>query len=156
MEFLNRGQLVKGGVYAIRSRNLSVGVYDGDDGFVGIRKKFNERYLFTEYLARNCGGTQLGLDTVYPKELLDTLPEGLEIKERDGLWCDTCGQRGYSDKTKSWPESDSCDGGCGKPDLRWKSNQPLFDFLDSYEDRDAEQQYIQSKRQELRDMEKRA
>lgn len=42
--------LVKGRVYALHSRNLIVGVYDGDRGFIGIREKFGSRYLFTEYL----------------------------------------------------------------------------------------------------------
>jgi len=40
---------VRRGVYRIRSRNLTIGVYDGDGGFVGVREKFGSRYLFTEY-----------------------------------------------------------------------------------------------------------
>ena len=36
-------------VYKIRSRNLRYGVFDGNDGFIGIRTKFGARYLFTEY-----------------------------------------------------------------------------------------------------------
>lgn len=36
-------------VYRIKSRNLSIGVYDGSGGFIGIREKFGDRYLFTEY-----------------------------------------------------------------------------------------------------------
>lgn len=36
-------------VYKIQSRNLSFGIYDGDSGFIGIRTKFCNRYLFTEY-----------------------------------------------------------------------------------------------------------
>lgn len=39
----------KGYTYAINSRNLGFGVYDGDQGFVGIREKFYNFYLFTEY-----------------------------------------------------------------------------------------------------------
>jgi len=39
-----------GYVYRIVSRNLSFGVYDKSvQGFVGIRTKFGDRYLFTEY-----------------------------------------------------------------------------------------------------------
>lgn len=40
---------IKGRVYKIRSRNLRFGVYDGNEGFIGIRTKFGRRYLDTEY-----------------------------------------------------------------------------------------------------------
>lgn len=40
-----------GRVYKIHSRNLRYGVFDGDRGFIGIREKFDNRYLFREYLA---------------------------------------------------------------------------------------------------------
>lgn len=36
-------------VYKLRCRNLTFGVYTGEGGFVGIRTKFNDRYLDTEY-----------------------------------------------------------------------------------------------------------
>lgn len=38
----------RGHLYRINSRNLSLGVYDGNWGFIGIRTKFGDRYLFTE------------------------------------------------------------------------------------------------------------
>lgn len=40
---------VKGRLYKIDSRNLSFGVYDGKEGFIGIRTKFGRRYLATEF-----------------------------------------------------------------------------------------------------------
>jgi hypothetical protein len=36
-------------VYKIYSRNLDYGIYDGIDGFIGIRTKFNSRFLDTEH-----------------------------------------------------------------------------------------------------------
>lgn len=42
-------QCIKGRLYRIGCRNLSLGVYDGNEGFVGIRHKFNSRFLDTEY-----------------------------------------------------------------------------------------------------------
>lgn len=36
-------------LYKIGSRNLSFGVYDGNEGFIGIREKWTSKYLFTEY-----------------------------------------------------------------------------------------------------------
>lgn len=35
--------------YLIRSRNLISGVYRGDGAFIGVREKFTDRYLFTEF-----------------------------------------------------------------------------------------------------------
>lgn len=40
---------IKGRVYRLCCRNLAYGVFDGKDGFVGIRTKFGSRFLFTEY-----------------------------------------------------------------------------------------------------------
>ena len=42
-------ECVKGRVYRLRCRNLVLGVFDGKDGFIGIREKFGERFLATEY-----------------------------------------------------------------------------------------------------------
>ena len=53
-----------GYLYKISSRNLNLGIYDGDYGFLGIRTKFGYRYLFTEYhsdMNNHCA-------TVFPKE----------------------------------------------------------------------------------------
>jgi len=36
-------------LYKIGSRNLTYGVYDGEQGFIGIRVKFSAVYLFAEY-----------------------------------------------------------------------------------------------------------
>jgi len=40
---------IKGRIYKLRSRNLSYGVWDGKEGFIGIRTKWHDSYLFTEY-----------------------------------------------------------------------------------------------------------
>lgn len=42
-------ECIKGRVYEIESRNLSYGVFNGKDGFIGIREKFGYHYLFCEY-----------------------------------------------------------------------------------------------------------
>lgn len=39
-----------GGLYKIHARNFSLGVFDEkQQGFVGIREKFGDEYLFVEY-----------------------------------------------------------------------------------------------------------
>jgi hypothetical protein len=40
---------IKGKVYRIKCRNLSFGVYDGNGGFIGIREKMGNVFLFTEF-----------------------------------------------------------------------------------------------------------
>ena len=65
-------------LYKIKCRNLTHGVWNGKDGFIGIRTKFNQKYLFTE----------LHWDTGEPygtvREAIDTgidVPDGIELKE---------------------------------------------------------------------------
>lgn len=68
-------------LYLINSRNLSYGVYnDQTKGFVGIRNKFGDNYLFTEYHYDN--GLPFG--TVFPKKELIKIPDEIELKETLG------------------------------------------------------------------------
>ena len=50
MEYIKIKDCIDHGLYLIKSRNLSHGVYDKSrKGFVGIRIKFKHVYLFTEF-----------------------------------------------------------------------------------------------------------
>jgi len=40
---------IKGRVYKLSCRNLHYGVFDGEEGFIGIRTKWGEQFLFTEF-----------------------------------------------------------------------------------------------------------
>jgi hypothetical protein len=60
----------KGYLYLINSRNLDLAVYDGDGGFIGIREKFGQRFLFTEFHWDT--GEPYG--TVRPQEELEYCP----------------------------------------------------------------------------------
>lgn len=64
-------------VYRLHSRNLLYGVFDGKDGFIGIRKKFDAFYLFREYHWEK--GSK-GFGTVRPLE--DT---GIDVPKRIAL-----------------------------------------------------------------------
>ena len=66
-------------VYRLKSRNLLVGVWDsGKSGFIGVRQKFSDRYLFTEYH----WDTSDSHGTAQALELLDTaIPEDLALVE---------------------------------------------------------------------------
>ena len=74
----NTMQYEKGRLYHIQSRNLDLAVFDGDRGMIGIREKFGERYLFTEYLddggpfgtvETKPGHEPIALDAVVPENI---------------------------------------------------------------------------------------
>ena len=69
----------KGHVYRLNSRNLSFGVFDGQKGFIGIREKFGNRFLFTED-HWDCGAP---FGTVHPLEEIGKLPDTIPATERD-------------------------------------------------------------------------
>jgi len=74
--------------YRIHSRNLSYGVFNAENnGFIGIRTKFGDRYLFTEY-HRDIGGH---CGTVHPLEIDEKCP--VLIGERAGKDVDLAGQQ---------------------------------------------------------------
>lgn len=80
-------ECIHGHVYRIHSRNLDYGVFKSNiGGFTGIREKFGDHYLFTEYHYDT--GAPYG--TVHPLEdlgpcLLSDISEG---RSRDGRWHD--------------------------------------------------------------------
>jgi hypothetical protein len=134
---LTEKDIWRSGVYEIKSRNLLVGAYDGEQGFVGIREKFGDEYLFTEYLTRELGGTKIPFDTVTPVRYLAMLDESIPIKPYLGSACDICGKRAWfvqdpqiqSGWTHGWWE---CEGRCfveGETMSRAVHNQMLFDIL---------------------------
>jgi hypothetical protein len=66
-------------LYKIHSRNLTYGVYDGKDGFIGIREKFSQKYLFTEYHWDTV--KYKGYGTVKPLIDVISLPADIELDE---------------------------------------------------------------------------
>jgi hypothetical protein len=78
--------LVVRGIYRLRSRNLNVGVYDGNIGFIGIREKFHSLYLFREYHVDH-GGMH---GTASPLEFLGLLDEAIPVRETLGSKCLVC------------------------------------------------------------------
>ena len=83
-------QLETGRVYRLRSRNLKYGVYTGSGTFIGIRTKFDNRFLFTETLDTATPleplgkvSTEIQLATSLGTEHWDT---GELITYVDGAW----------------------------------------------------------------------
>lgn len=49
-DFIPEANLENGRIYRIRSRNLLVGLWRAESrGFIGVREKFGEKYLFEEF-----------------------------------------------------------------------------------------------------------
>jgi len=76
-DYIAQDNCKQGYLYKINSRNLSYGVYDGKQGFIGIREKFGSKYLFTEYHYDQ--GAPYG--TVFPEKELEKIPDGIELCE---------------------------------------------------------------------------
>lgn len=88
-----------GRVYKIRSRNLQYGVFDGDRGFIGIREKFESRYLFKEYLA---DGGDFGTVTVESDTGID-VPTDIPLVESGPTINSTNGREMVLDATVDNP-----------------------------------------------------
>lgn len=125
---LPKEQLRNGAVYRLLSRNLSIGVWvEASGGFIGIRQKFTDEFLFTEYLSRECGGKPDGFDTAYPIECVGQIPTEIPLREHLGVWCRRCGNPVVgAEYTRG-----SC-GVCEKSDGVWRSNSQLFDLLKTF------------------------
>jgi len=137
MNYISLKDCVPRWIYKLDSRNLAIGVYDGDNGFIGIRTKFGDRYLFIEY-HWDYGGDYA---TVKPLEKIGELPEEIECNEHDALYCDKCLKRGLEfrlDDPKAavgrgkWYHFDGtplCEG--GNPE--YCRNGELFIYLEKLE-----------------------
>lgn len=79
----------KGHIYSLQSRNLDLGVFDGQTGFIGIRTKFQFKYLDTEY--HYDGLYENG--TAKPLKEIGILPHWIPVKEKfDVPICGSCGR----------------------------------------------------------------
>jgi hypothetical protein len=79
MKVIPLAELVDRRIYRITSRNLVVGVWHAErSGFMGIRSKFNEEYLFTEYHWETGGryGTAHALE-----DTGESIPDDIRFKE---------------------------------------------------------------------------
>lgn len=147
-DFIPMDACLDRGVYEIRARNFSVGVFSAEKrGFIGIRQKFDSRYLFTEY--HHDESPVVG--TARPVRLL-----GMVDDQRIKLWesypgpiCMYCGEPAeYREELKgvydpalkdftSWPwvhaqENPDCTGrveAMGRGTYR-----PLYSLLEDYEE----------------------
>jgi hypothetical protein len=131
-EPIQKSELKERGIYRIRSRNLDFGVYDGNEGFIGIRQKFDSRYLFTEYLSRSWGGTKIPFDTVTALEQVGSVDESIALKEVLGSVCESCGKRAWWTGPPG-PAPWACENNCDDVRSYAKANRELFAVMDEAE-----------------------
>jgi len=122
---------VKGRLYKLHSRNLAAGVFDGKRGFIGIREKFDQRYLFTEY-----HWDSPAFATAKPIEDLGVdVPEDIPVQESLGSFDQitqrpTAFDKPVADGGRGWYFTDT---GEASRDIRSysKSNEELFKWIQS-------------------------
>lgn len=123
----------RGHVYRLRSRNLAVGVFDGDTGFIGIRDKLGRRYLFCEFH----WDTGAPYGTAQPLADLGPVPADIVLAERLGAVDSRSGrpvdfERPVAEGGRGWFYADT-----GEPDqtiaARPLENAALFAVLDALE-----------------------
>jgi hypothetical protein len=139
-------ECIKGHVYKLRSRNLAYGIYDGNNGFIGIREKFGDLYLFTEYHWDQ--GPPYG--TVRPEEDLGPYPSD-DLRERLPSPCKLHDRPTIYDKTQPKPNphapdfpypgtwchaDDGSEMEDGDISMSYQ-NQEMFDWLETFEKNQA-------------------
>jgi len=128
-EYIPISECKHGHLYRLDSRNLSMGVYNENDhnGFIGIRTKFGDRFLFTEH---HWDGEYYA--TAKPLEDLGPVPEDIEVREnfpsinknngRPVEWV-SYGKWIYTDTGEVVPDDE-------KYNAYLPMNKKLFDYLD--------------------------
>jgi hypothetical protein len=126
----NINECIKRRVYKLRSRNLSYGVWNGKDGFIGIRTKFGDKFLDIEFHWDVGHGTVMdavdtGIDV--PGDIpavmyLDTIDESTKRSVAFARETET-GNKGWYFKDTGTPDETII-----PVSVR---NKRLFDFLDS-------------------------
>lgn len=127
---------IVGRIYEIQSRNLLLGVYNGNTGFIGIREKFGSLYLFTEYHIEPIGTVRPFRDTEInvPEEILLTTSLGTYdyVTKRPIIWDETINnpKAFLGTSNKGWWRF--ADGNCEvalEGSATNRHNSPLFAYL---------------------------
>ncbi len=145
--FLPETELEDRRVYLLGSRNLRYGVWRADQGvFYGIREKFGSRYIDYEVL----WGDQSG--TARAREATDyVVPDDIPLKDVLYLVCRDCdarveqiyeydpefkpndGMKRTGDRHLNPAAAELCVREDGTYLAVWKSNVPLFEFMEEVE-----------------------
>lgn len=114
-----------GFTYRIHSRNLDIGVFDETtQGFVGIREKFGDKFLFEEFH----WDTGAPFGTVSPEEEIEQCPIK-DIRENLGSFCANCEKNVKWTEATKWKHTEPTD--CEKILPCSRHNKPLFKYLEA-------------------------
>ena len=117
-------------LYKLKCRNLIMGVFDGDQGFIGIRQKWASKFLDTEYhwdqgppYGTVYGVEDTGIDMPADVQLCSSPGTIDQVTER---W--VAFDKPVNEGGKGWYFTDT---GEPSPDIRpcGKKNEALFDWL---------------------------
>lgn len=125
---IDTDSLVTGGVYEIYCRNLVIGVWNGKDGFVGIREKFGDRFLDSEYPDTEDKRYRPYNTVRRIGPLITEVPSGMELKECLGSKCVHCGKKAWWTGPPA-PAPWACESGCEDVRSYAVHNNDLFEFL---------------------------
>lgn len=119
-------------LYRIRSRNLVVGIWVPEErGFIGVRNKFGDDYLFTEY--HRDADPRYGTVSLMESTGI-RLPDEIDVWEMKSE-CRTCNQAAAYTKERGWYHvSPPRPGGDHEVDAWWVTNRPLFDWMKPHSD----------------------
>lgn len=129
---------VRGGIYQVNARNFGIAVSDGGITFVGIRLKFDRRFLDTEQydyerIAQWRSGDRSqsirGSVLWVAPEPLGMVPYGVHLTQYlPGKWCLACDTELTPTEKEPWGLCPTCDiHGSFMP------NVALFDLLETYQ-----------------------
>jgi len=130
MDYIKIEDLVDRCIYKIFSRNLSYGVWnEKNKGFIGIREKFNSKYLFTEY--HYDVGPPFG--TVKPQNIINIkIDDEILLSESLPTLCFNCKEGVYFVKDQGWRHD--IENKCLKIEPYGPINIDLFNILKNVEE----------------------
>ena len=164
--------LIIGRVYHIHSRNLGYAIWNGSNGFIGIRTKFGDRFLDTEYHWDFC---QHHGTVSHARDIGIDLPKDILLQERLGLWDkktdrfvenvnDENGEHLHGDPSDSWlyqyvDTKEQITVPYSEQRIYWKGNDKLLKFLKNIEEtRNEDEDYeitLKERREDYEQYEKR-
>lgn len=127
-------ECVKGRIYRIRARNFRLGVYDGAGGFIGIREKFGQLFLDTEY---HWDADKLHGTVAAAEDTGIDVPPGIIVAEGTGSFDQVTGRpvkfdRPIADGGRGWYFTDTGEASTAIRSVN-RGNKSLFDFLEKLE-----------------------
>ena len=122
-----------GTIYKVHAHNFSVAVYAGDGGFIGIRTKFGNRFLDTEFEWT----TSSSFGTARAEEAIGKVPSTIKLVTSLGSECEKCGKLTNFDMSRPERLRWQHDDGTTMCEKAWSisiPNRELFSIIEETQD----------------------